>query len=454
MPTKEEAMAADRLDWTNAGFADLDDAQYRARATELAERLHDEVQKGGLPFLSMDYLDALLPELRRLEPWLRGFDHMLLLGIGGSALGARALQKTFAPGQDLPGHKGPWLWIADNVDPAALDTYLAWLPPEKTVVVTVSKSGGTIETVGQYFILRDWLRERLGKAWTEHALLVTDGTKGFLREEAVDKGIRALPVPPNLGGRYSVLSAVGLVPALFLGLDCKALTEGAREVAAPLAAPDLNGEGLAAHPAFELAVWANALMYAGFDEMIFFTYIPPMACFGDWFAQLWAESLGKQGKGSQPIPAVGVTDQHSVNQMFLDGPRNKACLFLTSPAQPRGPRFPDDLPEKFEYVRGKDFGELIHAEAMGTRMALSSSGVPLVELRLARPDQHAAGKLIALLGAATLLTGWLMNINPVDQPAVELGKRLAKARLGADGLEQEKAELGAFLNAQRNEQEF
>ncbi|SKA96298.1 glucose-6-phosphate isomerase [Paucidesulfovibrio gracilis DSM 16080] len=447
-------MTADLLDWTNAGLADMDDAQYRARATELAQRLRDEVHTGKLPFLRMDYLSALLPELGRLEPWLRGFDHMLLLGIGGSALGARALQKAFAPGQDRPGHQGPWLWIADNVDPADLESYLAWLPAEKTVVVTVSKSGGTIETVGQYFILREWLRDRLGKAWKDHALLVTDATRGFLREEAANQGIRALPVPDNLGGRYSVLSAVGLVPALFLGMDCRALTEGAREVAAPLADMDLHGEALAAHPAFELAVWANALMYAGFDEMIFFTYIPPMAWFGDWFAQLWAESLGKRGKGSQPIPAVGVTDQHSVNQMFLDGPRNKACLFLTSPAQPRGPRFPNELPDAFGYVRGKDFGELIHAEGLGTRMALSASGVPLVELRLSRPDQRAAGKLIALLGAATLLTGWLMDINPVDQPAVELGKRLAKARLGADGLEKEKAELDAFLGAQRNEQEF
>ncbi|WP_022663194.1 hypothetical protein [Paucidesulfovibrio longus] len=447
-------MTADRLDWTNAGFADLDDAQYRARAGELAELLGSEVSGGKLPFLRMDFVPELLPELDALIPWLRGFEHMLLLGIGGSALGARALQKAFAPGQDQPGHSGPWLWIADNVDAGFLDVCMDRLPAEKTVVVTVSKSGGTIETVGQYFLMRDWMRARLGDAWQEHMLLVTDAEAGFLRGEAREQGIRSLPVPDNLGGRYSVLSAVGMIPAAFLGLDCRALIDGAREVAAPLAKPGLTGTALAAHPAFELAVWARSLMDAGFAEMIFFTYIPPMASFGDWFAQLWAESLGKQGKGSQPIPAVGVTDQHSVNQMFLDGPRNKACIFLTSPSQPRGPRFPADLPEKFAYVRGKDFGELIHAEGLGTRMALSKCGVPLVEVRLDRPDARAAGKLIALLGAATLLTGWLMGINPVDQPAVELGKRLAKARLGADGLADEKADLDAFLGAQRNEQEF
>ncbi|MGE4294001.1 MAG: glucose-6-phosphate isomerase [Desulfovibrio sp.] len=447
-------MTTDHLDWTNAGFADLDDAQYRARAGELADLLRSEVTGGKLPFLRMDFVPKLLPELDALTPWLRGFEHMLLLGIGGSALGARALQKAFAPGQDQPGHTGPWLWIADNVDAGWLETCLEKLPPEKTVVVTVSKSGGTIETVGQYFLTREWMREHLGDAWKEHMLLVTDAEAGFLRGEARDQGIRSLPVPDNLGGRYSVLSAVGLVPAAFLGLDCRALIEGAQEVAAPLAGQSLTSAALAAHPAFELAVWARSLMDAGFAELIFFTYIPPLSRFGDWFAQLWAESLGKQGKGSQPIPAVGVTDQHSVNQMFLDGPRNKACIFLTSPSQPRGPKFPADLPDKFSYVRGKDFGELIHAEGLGTRMALHKSGVPLVEVQLARPNQRTAGKLIALLGAATLLTGWLMGINPVDQPAVELGKRLAKARLGAEGLSDEKADLETFLGATRNKQTF
>ncbi|MEF2146574.1 MAG: glucose-6-phosphate isomerase [Desulfovibrionaceae bacterium] len=447
-------MAADHLDWTNACMEDLDDASHRARAGELALRLREDVAAGRLPFVRMDYVASLRTSLEELAPWLHGFEHMLLLGIGGSALGARALQKAFAPGQDLPGHSGPWLWIADNVDAGALDAYLTRLPPEKTVVVTVSKSGGTIETVGQYFLLKRWMKTALGQGWKEHMLLVTDREQGFLRGEAREFGIRSLEVPENLGGRYSVLSAVGLVPALFLGMDTDALLAGASEVTSPLADPGLEAETLAAHPAFELAVWARSLMDAGFAEMIFFTYIPPMARFGDWFAQLWAESLGKEGKGSQPIPAVGVTDQHSVNQMFLDGPRNKACLFLTSPDLPLGPRFPSDLPDKFAYVRGKDFGELIHAEGLGTQMALCTSGVPLVEISLGRADQYAAGKLIALLGAATLLTGWLMGINPVDQPAVELGKRLAKARLGANGLDAEKADLNDFLTAERNAQEF
>jgi glucose-6-phosphate isomerase len=445
---------ADILDWTGAELHKLNVEVYEAKAEEMAARLGKETSTGRLPFLTMPYAAALKEQLAHLKDFLKTFDHMLLLGIGGSALGARALQQAFFPQQDQPGHSGPSLWIADNVDAYALESYLAKLPPEKTVVVTVSKSGGTIETVGQYFIFKEWMQHHLGDGWFEHMLLVTDEKQGFLRGEADKYNIPTLPVPDNLGGRYSVLSAVGLIPALFLGMDIDALMAGASEITAPLTDPDLSGKALARHPSFQLAVWGAALMDKGFDEMIFFTYVPLWASFGDWFAQLWAESLGKEGKGSQPVPAIGVTDQHSVNQMFMDGVRNKACLFLTCPNLPAGPKFPSDLPDQFSYVRGKDFGELIQAEGLGNRMALSANGVPLVELRLGEDGPKQAGKLIALLGAATILTGWFMGINPLDQPAVELGKRLAKARMNAKGLEEEKSDLNAFLTADRDIREF
>ena len=445
---------ADMLDWTSADIEKLDIATYEKRAEEMAGRLREETSAGQLPFLTMPYMAKLKQELADLKERFKGFDHMLLLGIGGSALGARALQKAFFPQQDQPDHTCPCLWIADNVDAYALEAYLAKLDPTKTIVVTVSKSGGTIETVGQYFILKEWAQKHLGDAWTKHMLLVTDEEKGFLRGEANKHGIHALPVPDHLGGRYSVLSAVGLIPAAFMGIDIDALVEGAREVVSPLTEDNLSGKVLEQHSAFQLAAWGAALQDKGFDEMIFFAYIPLWASFGDWFAQLWAESLGKEGKGSQPIPAIGVTDQHSVNQMFMDGIRNKACLFLTCPNLPAGPRFPADLPDQFDYVRNKDFGELIQAEALGTRMALSQNGVPLVEMRMGEDGPKQAGKLIALLGTATILTGWLMGINPLDQPAVELGKRLAKARMNADGLEEEKADLNNFLTADRDIREF
>lgn len=199
---------ADILDWTSANLDTLDGATHEARAGEMAARLVEQTGSGELPFLTMSYMAGLKQQLSNLKDYLKGFDHMLLLGIGGSALGARALQKAFFPQQDQPGHNGPSLWIADNVDAYALESYLATLPAEKTVIVTISKSGGTIETVGQYFIFKEWAQKKLGDEWNRHMLLITDEEEGFLRTEADRNTIKTLPVPDNLGGRYSVLSAV------------------------------------------------------------------------------------------------------------------------------------------------------------------------------------------------------------------------------------------------------
>ena len=441
------------LDWSHAAAGRLTAEvllRPRTQAAGLAARLAAEVEQGRLPFLDLPFRQRLERELPPLLPRLKSRRHMLLLGIGGSALGARALQRAFAPQQDEPGHDGPSLWIADNVCEATLSRWLDRLPPAETVVVCVSKSGGTIETVAQYLLVREWLRSALGEAWREHVLLVTDDRQGFLREEAGRYALPSLEVPDHLGGRYSALSAVGLVPAAFLGIDWQALLDGAAAQGESLIRAARSGE-LAEHPAFRLAGWAHELEGCAYDQLIFFCYLPQWAAFGAWFAQLWAESLGKGGTGSQPLLAVGVTDQHSINQMFLDGPRNKACLFLTGPgvevrqADGKGPHFPADMPERWQWLAGRPFGCLLDAEALGTRMALCRSGLPLTHVHMAEATPRAAGALMGLLEGATLLTGWLNGIDPLDQPAVELGKRLANARLGAPGLDDDAAAMRDFL---------
>jgi glucose-6-phosphate isomerase len=308
-----------------------------------------------------------------------------------------------------------------------------------------------METLAQYFLVKEWLRTATGERWKEHMVVVTDRTKGYLREESLRYGLYSLEVPDFLGGRYSALSAVGLLPAAFLGIDWQALLEGAWDVALPLARTPAS---LGAHPSFALACWAKALEDHQYSQLIFFCYIPSWAAYGLWFAQLWAESLGKNGKGTMPVPAVGVTDQHSVNQMFLDGRRDKGCLFLTSRARPQCGSFGANLPEQWSWLAGRPFSSLLEAEALGTRMALAANGVPLVHLDMEDDGPRAAGALMMLLEAATVFTGWLMDINPLDQPAVEMGKRLANARLGAKGYPEEKAELAAFLAEQRQEQMF
>ena len=435
-----------KLDWAHA-WADVQE-QIRD-ASPFVEKLRSELPV--LPFLSLPFAEELTAELERHESFLRSFKHMLLLGIGGSALGPRALQRAFAPAQDRPGCTGPWLWIADNIQTDWLADAFEKLPPEETVVVVISKSGGTIETMAQYLLVLPWLQEKLPGSWRDHLFMITDSHKGFLREEAEKHSIRSLPVPDNLGGRYSVLSAVGLVPAVFLGMDWKGLLQGALSVGRPLAQAPAT---LPDHPAWKLASWAWNMSQAGKNQLIYFCYIPSWSTFGPWFCQLWAESLGKNGRGTMPIPATGVTDQHSLLQMFLDGPRDKACLFVSSPADTSCLPMPSSLPAKWTYLEGHSFGDILDAETLATRATLAQKGVPTVHLDMPDGSAFYAGKMMMLMEAATIFTGWLLDINPVDQPAVETGKQLARARLGMPGTEEDAGRLAAFTGIPSLLQDF
>ncbi len=439
------------LQWSHAFIDRIQQADLPSKMVgeKLGQRLAQELPK--LPFLTLTYREELEKDLNNILPHCKQYEHMLVLGIGGSALGARALQKAFNPEQDGPCYAGPWLWIADNVCPSTFSSWLNKLPVDKTLVVCISKSGGTIETLSQYFLCCSWLKKHQGDAWTKQMVVVTDKNKGFLREQAREYNLNSLVVPDNLGGRYSALSAVGMLPAAFMNMDWKGLLDGANSVAKPLVE---NPQNIHSHPSYSLAAWAHTLEQKNYSELIFFSYIPQWATFGPWFAQLWAESLGKEGKGTMPIPAVGATDQHSVNQMFLDGQRNKACLFLSCENLASGPRFNDPLPDVWSWLQNKNFGELLQAEALGTGMALTMHNVPLVQIRMGADDAKAAGALMMLLEAATVFTGWLMNINPLDQPAVELGKRLANARLGAPNLPKESDDLKQYLAKEEKLQAF
>ncbi len=464
------------LEWSHAWpFADKKDVlnSLSMRQDEIRERLTKELASGALPFISLPFAEKLSHEIEELTPYLRRFTNMVLLGIGGSALGARALQKAFFPQQDQPKHGGPWLWILDNVATENMMATFSKLDPHETLVVTISKSGGTIETISQYFFAKAWLQNALPQ-WQEHMLHITDAKKGFLREEVNRYGLRSLEVPEHVGGRYSVLTAVGLVPAAFFGMDWKGLLRGAldmsealidrlesptsRDAKPCLTTPPTGPIDIEHHPAWNLALWNASLMENGYNDLIFFIYIPKWATLSAWFAQLWAESLGKNGKGSMPIPAIGVTDQHSLQQMFLDGPKNKACLFLTSKIMPQGPQFPNTLPPQWQFLQDKSFDALLDAESLGTSIALKHANVPLVSLEIADLSPYSAGRLIMLLELTTVLTGWLLDCNPLDQPAVEFGKRISNARLGAyqntEMCQSEKALLHTYLAQEKSEQKF
>lgn len=433
-----------QLQWDHAWKGRLHTSEQPSIQLEkYVARLHQEMTTGLLPFLTMPYQIELEQQLDAITPFLHTFTYMVVLGIGGSALGAKALQKAFFPQQDQPNHHGSWLWIMDNIDSESMTALFTLLNPQKTVIVTISKSGETVETIAQYFLIKKWLQKSIGNDWKKHFIFITDEHKGFLREEAQQEQIQTLPVPQNLGGRYSILSAVGLVPAAFLKIDWKAILNGAYQSMNPL--HNITAQHLQKHPSWKMAQWCYTLLHHGYTQLIFFNYIPSWATFGQWFTQLWAESLGKSGKGSMPIPAVGVTDQHSTQQMFLDGPKDKGCLLLST-KNTSGLIFSENIPNAWSWLKNKSLNELVEAEKIGTAVALAINNVPLLQLQFNEATPYAAGELIGLFMTTTLFTGWLLQINPLDQPAVELGKRLARVKLGDKKYPHEASILNTFLN--------
>ncbi len=415
--------------------------------TKILHKLQQAHKNMALPFISMDYQKELELQLKTITPLLTKFKHMLLLGIGGSALGAKTLQKAFFPQQDQPNHTGKCLWIIDNINNDYLTALFNKLNPKETLVVTISKSGETLETIAQYFLVKEWLKKTLGKEWKQQNLCITSSDRGFLKKESEQNHIPIIPIPKNLGGRYSILSAVALIPAVFLGIPWEPLLAGAHEIMQPLKNPNI--QTLQEHPAWHIAQWCYALMQNNYTQLIFFTYIPQWAIFGQWFTQLWAESLGKEGKGSMPIAAVGVTSQHSIQQMFLDGPKNNGCILLSTILNSSGLIFPETLSSSWSWLQKRHLNELLEAEKIGTAAALTTKNIPLLQLQLTENSYYTAGTLIALCLTSTLFTGWLLNINPLDQPAVELGKRLTQIQLGAKGSTSDRTILQNFFQQKK-----
>lgn len=426
-------MYADRVD-TGLPRDELNDL-----ASELA-RAHRLVQTRRTGGLDAEYaslnlheamhssLDAIATEAGRL----RAFDDLVVIGIGGSNLGAMAVLQALAHGGRK--HEGPRLHFLDNIDPDALHDLLERLEPARTAVVAISKSGGTVETAVQYLVMRDWLKRSRGARSRAHQWVVTDPEQGWLRALARDEGLASLPVPPNVGGRYSVLTAVGLLPLAAAGIDVRALLDGAAAFAKRCESPDP-----AENPALEMA----ALYYLlhtrrGKRISVFMPYVHDLRLFGDWYRQLWAESLGKRRQdgapaGTLPVPALGAVDQHSQLQMYLESPHDLIFAFIALKDWTHRIAVPLDDASRgaFPYLENRSLGDVLDAEFRATRQVITEYGHPNLTLTLARLDPHALGQLIDLYQRATVYAGLLYGINPLDQPAVESGKRLAIANLRA-----------------------
>lgn len=379
----------------------------------------------------------------------QAFDHVLVLGIGGSALGTKALANALLlpAWNELDDERRdffPKLTVLENTDPTTVAAALRRIDPRRALVNVVSKSGGTAETMAQYLVVRHWLETAVGtEAAARHFVFTTDPERGSLRQIANEEGIATLEIPPEVGGRFSVLSPVGLLPAALVGIDIEGLLRGARKALDRARTDDLlaNPPGLYAG----LHWAADTLLGARIHVMM--PYTDRLREFASWFVQLWAESLGKRldrggnlvHRGPTPLAAVGATDQHSQVQLFMEGPFDKVVTMVA--VEPPGedvlipPR--SGLPEEIGYLGTHTLGGLLRAEREATSSALARMGRMNATLTLPQLDAEAMGELLMFFQLAAGYAGVWYRVNPFDQPGVELGKRLTFAALGRPGFSQE-----------------
>ncbi len=399
-----------------------------ARAQRAAETIKARAKKGELGFWTLpDNTGAAAAGMA--AEYRAKFDRLVVLGIGGSSLGGRALRDALAPGGPVE------FW--ENVDPVSFSRKLASIDFSRTCFNVISKSGGTVETAAQFCIVRDELRRRLGDAgYRERVVVTTDPKKGVLRALAHDEGLDALTIPDSVGGRFSVLTPVGLFPAAFLGIDDGALLRGARAMRKSCGGADPSNIAAA------LAAVLFEADQAGRHTHVLMPYADGLKSFTEWFVQLWAESLGKAdgrhapGVHCGPLPhgALGATDQHSQVQLFMEGPQDKFMMFMNVEAsEDDSVRFPDDVPAAYQYLRGHSLGKLLAAEREGTSYALARAGRPSLRLGVGALTAESMGALLFLFEAATAIAGELYDIDAFDQPGVEAGKRIAFAKLGREG---------------------
>jgi glucose-6-phosphate isomerase len=364
------------------------------------------------------------PDLARIESLARerakGIRDFVILGIGGSSLGAEAIVRALhSPLRE------PRFHVADNADPTVFRWLLDGLNPAETLFYVVAKSGGTPETLSQFLVAQEWCA-RATPNWKKHFVLCTDPAKGDLRALARRWGLDALEVPPAVGGRFTVLTPVGLFPAACAGLPIAELLAGARSVAAWETKP--WGENPCAQVALALAKAAKER-----PVTVLMPYSSQLSAFSRWFCQLWAESLGKGGQGMTPYPAVGATDQHSQMQLYMEGPRDK-CLVFVHQRQPKDPmpvRVPAELADlsAFALLQDRSVGALLDAEFRATRDAVTQAGIPNCTLEIDQLDAYSLGALFYFWEAATAIAGASLGVNPFDQPGVEAAKILTKKYL-------------------------
>jgi glucose-6-phosphate isomerase len=364
-----------------------------------------------------------------------GASDVVFFGTGGSSLGGQTLAQL--AGYGVPGigllRPGLRVHFIDNLDPDTFAGLLARLPLATTRFVAISKSGGTAETLMQTIAALDavtqaGLQSRIGELFFGISEPSKSGRRNGLRDLLSSHGIVLLDHDPNVGGRFSALTNVGLLPAALLGLDIAAIRTGAGSALAPV---------LAGRPPTEIPACTGAALAVTLAEQrakpisVVMAYADRLERFTRWYVQLWAESLGKQGKGTTPVGALGPVDQHSQLQLFIAGPRDKLFTVVTCGSSARGPRMPEELADRAgeSGLGGKTIGDLVAAQGRATAETLAKNGCPVRTIHIERLDEASLGELLMHFMLETIIAAHLLGVDPFDQPAVEEGKILAKKYL-------------------------
>jgi len=430
----------------------ITDAQLKALAGKtlpLILKLNKERKAGETPYRDLPVRTDISKQVKALVNEIKDdCENLVVFGIGGSALGNIALQTALNPymyNLDDRQRTGPRLFVFDNIDPPQLCSFLDWLGDglDKTIFNVISKSGWTAETASQFMIARQLLLDKLGPdGYKKQIITTTDANEGILRDITDDAGCRSLVVPDGVPGRFTVLSAVGLFSAAMCGIDIDSLLTGARDMDTRVSCEDFYKNPAAINAAINYHYYNH-----GKKISVIMPYSYHLKDMADWYRQLWAESLGKSRDlddnkvniGPTPVRALGTTDQHSQVQLYREGPNDKLFTFLQVNNFDRdikiGPA-PDCAPE-LEFLADKKLSELLNSEKKATEYALLESKRPCLTVLFDRVDAYTVGQFIYLFEVTTSFAGALFNINPYDQPAVELGKEATFALMGKTGDEYE-----------------
>jgi len=430
----------------------------RYHAQLCRERASGKLRFADLPH-NREYPRAVSALAKELIPKCRNF---VVLGIGGSALGNIAVQTALnSPHYNLlpqSQRKGcPRIFVEDNIDPDRFVALLDMIDLKKTVFNVITKSGQTAETMSQFLIIQDMLKKKLGRSYNKHIVATTDAKGGFLRPIAEAEGYRTLEVPDGVGGRFSVLSPVGLLSAAMAGINIRQLLKGAADMDKRCQTASLKK-----NPAYLCAALLHqADTRKNLHTVVLMPYCDALKDVSDWFRQLWAESLGKRlgrgGKevftGQNPVKALGTTDQHSQVQLYVEGPFDKIIAFLAVDRFARTIKLPKTFSEVegISYLGGKSLNQLMHAELQGTAIALADAGRPNFTIHLPSVNAHTVGQLIFMFEMQTAMAGKLYGINTFDQPGVEAGKTATYALMGRKGFEKEKRRIAGRIKANHSD---